>query len=131
MINKIRNNARDIDESVALSPTMKLLWGHLLTREEFYLLSARLSVDGEALPTAKDIGLSSFDDFEIFCLLHYNNDQKQGYVDVGPPLATRKNDATVFFGKPPESVPLRCLRPEQKQFFERYLPEIFRRFNRD
>jgi len=129
-LDKSLSNARVIDESVAMGPAVKLTWGHLLTREEYYLLLARLSVDGGALTTGKDLGLSSFNDFEIFSLLHYDNDQKQGYVDFGPPRATRKK-GTAFFGTPPEEIPLGCLRPEQKEFFQRNLPEIFARFKRN
>ncbi len=125
---EIRRARSDAFERFVAAPLDRLVRGFELTAEQYYLLSAMGAIRG----TAKDLGLSPVDDFEAFALLHYDDDEWEGYIN--PSLEPRdlgSGKAGFRFGRSPEEVPRARLRPEQSEFFRQYLPEVFSRFRED
>ena len=114
----------------------KVLSGQILSREQFHLLSAL----GVMLYTNKIAGLSEYDDYELFKNFCYENGEVHAYITpsmkpLGPP-ATIDGTTTVEVrafnpGLPPEEIPWDRLKPEQRLFFERYLPGVAARFKRE
>ena len=105
-------------------PLERMLSGLRLTREEYHLLSAQeLFSEG----TSKALGLSPYDDFEAFSMLCYEDERRIAYINPEEkPL--KPGVVRVRSGISPEEVHTKALRPEQKEFFERYLPDVYRRF---
>ncbi len=124
-----------IDETNT-SLIIKAMSGQFLSREQFHLLSAL----GGLNYTNKDAGLSDYDDYEVFQNFCYDSGEVHAYITptmepLGPPVTI---DGTTTFkarafnpGLPPEEIPWDRLKPEQRLFFERYLPDVAVRFNRE
>jgi hypothetical protein len=107
------------------SPLESLVRGTPLSPEQYYLLSAM----GVVRATAKHLGLSEWDDHEAFTMLHYEDDGWSGYINPAEqPRDVSSNRAGLQFGRPPEELPVRGLRPEQRRFFEQHLPTVLARF---
>ena len=114
-------------------PQIKFSHAYRLTEEEYHLLAS----NGIQWVTAKSLGLSEFDDYEIFDHFCYENDKCYGMIN---PRESRPEEKVVYpdgssrqkvglrIGDPPERVHANDLRPAQREFFEKYLPAIFRRF---
>lgn len=94
--------------------------GHPLSREAYYLLAALGTLRG---------GSSTGDSYADFQMLHYEDDERRSYIclDELPPAGT----ARLHFGMRPEEIWWERLRPEQRDFFERHLPEVAVRFKRE
>jgi hypothetical protein len=119
--------------------TLTFLAGKRLNREQFYFLLMSESLEW----TNKNLGLSDFEDFELFELLRYEGSQRQGYIylgediddlpDIGADdwflelLSSTYRKAIV----PPEEIPWNTLQPEQREFFTRHLPNVVVRFIHD
>ena len=124
-----------IDETNT-SLIIKVMSGQFLSREQFHLLSAL----GALHYTNKDAGLSEYDDYEVFQNFCYESGEDHAYITpnmkpLGPPVTI---DGTTTFelrafnpGLPPEEIPWDRLKPEQRLFFERYLPDVAARFKRE
>ena len=118
---------------------MTFLAGHKLNREQFYILLATECVEW----TNKNVGLSDFDDFELFDLLRYETNEQSGYIYLAPDIDdlpdTDPDDWTLNFLSrtyrsaiiAPEAIEWRSLSPGQRSFFQNYLPEVVGRFIHD
>ena len=119
--------------------TLTFLGGSRLNREQFYILLATECVEW----TNKTVGLSDFDDYELFDLLRYEGEGQSGYIylapdiddlpEVGPDdwalgFLTRTYRKAII---PPEAIQWSTLTSEQRSFFEKYLPEAVARFLHD
>jgi hypothetical protein len=127
-LESIRSLANKGTERLGFKPCAKLIAGECLTEQEYFLLRAM----GINELTAKSIGLSSVDDYKVFLNLYYEDEKWRCYIN--PALKPRDPEATriaMRFGRPPEELHLKNLRPEQKEFFKKYLPEVLTRFQRD
>ena len=112
------------------------LGGLKLGREDFYILLATECIEF----TNKTVGLSDFDDYELFNLLRYKGKDRRGYIylqsDINDIPETDPDDWTMSFITrtylkaiiPPEEIEWETLTAEQRQFFEKYLPETVKRF---
>jgi hypothetical protein len=115
---------------------LSFLAGNRLDREEFYILLATECVEW----TNKNIGLSDFDDYELFDLLRFEGADKSGYIYLAPDIDALPDvdpdDWTLQFISqtyrkaiiPPESIEWRDLSSRQRVFFRKHLPETVSRF---
>ena len=115
---------------------LTLLGGKRLSREEFYILLVTECVEW----TNKTVGLSDFDDYELFNLLRYEGGDRSGYIylaaDIDELPQIDPDDWTLSFVTrtyrkaiiPPEEIQWSTLNSEQRSFFENYLPETVGRF---
>ncbi|HEX5436477.1 MAG TPA: hypothetical protein VFW98_04930 [Gemmatimonadaceae bacterium] len=127
-LENIRRARSDAFERFVTGPLERFVRGFELTAEQYYLLGAMGAIRG----TAKDLGLSPVDDFEAFALLHYEDNDWEGYINPSlQPRVPGSDKAGLRFGRSPEELPRARLRPEQSEFFRRYLPEVFARFRED
>ena len=134
----LQNVATFIDaiDDTNTSLIIKAMSGQFLSREQFHLLSAL----GALNYTNKVAGLSEYDDYEVFQNFCYENDKVHAYItpDMEPLGPEVTIDGTTTFkvrafnpGLPPEEIPWDRLKPEQRLFFERYLPDVAARFKRE
>lgn len=115
---------------------LSFLAGYRLDREQFYILLATECVEW----TNKNVGLSDFDDFELFDLLRYEGKDQSGYIYLAPDIDdlpdVDPDDWTLGFMSrtyrkaiiPPEAIEWNRLSPQQRAFFHKYLPNAIRRF---
>lgn len=115
---------------------LTLLGGNKLNREEFYILLATECVEW----TNKTVGLSDFDDYELFDLLRYEAEGQSGYIylaqDIDDLPDVEPDDwALQFMSRTyrkaiiaPEAIQWSTLSKEQRSFFEQYLPDTVGRF---
>ena len=115
---------------------LSFLGGKRLNREQFYILLATEIVEW----TNKTIGLSDFDDFELFDLLRYEAKGQSGYIYLAPDIDdlpdVEPDDWTLAFMSrayrsailAPETIQWSNLSPRQRSFFKKYLPEVVGRF---
>ena len=89
--------------------------------------------------TNKSAGLSEYDDYEIFQQFWYEDESKCGYIapDQKPlPSPVTIGDTTTIHVRPgpslaPEDIIWERLKPEQREFFERYIPDVAGRIKRE
>lgn len=115
-----REAGRMLFERVCAGPHGRYLGGFLLSREEFFLLASRglASVD---MPWG--------DEYDVFRMFHYEDSDQRGYIN--PSERPRvPGTVRVRLGIPPEEIAWERLRPEQRDFFERHLPQVAGRFAR-
>ena len=115
---------------------LSFLAGNRLDREEFYILLATECVEW----TNKNVGLSDFDDFELFDLLRFEGKDQSGYIYLAPDIDSLPDIdpddwALQFMSQtyrkaiiPPEAIEWGSLSPRQRVFFRKYLPETVGRF---
>ncbi len=127
----MRRAGQELFSRFSSGPVAELLDGHRLTREEYYLLAAADIWEMIPWGTAKQLGLSPCDDFEVFSFFWYQDNMRFGYIN---PEEVQRDPGSqrvrARFGRPPEEIRLSALRPDQREFFERYLPAIYARFTR-
>jgi hypothetical protein len=111
------------------------LRGRRLDREQFHLLCSLEALDY----SSKTVGLSEYDDFEVYEHFCYEDGERTAYIDPAPAAAMDSECSAgtvgtkVRVGGPviaPEDIDWQRLRTEQRAFFERYLPDIAKRFKR-
>lgn len=119
--------------------TLAFLSGKKLSRDQFYILLASECIEW----TNKTLGLSDFEDFELIELLRYEGTDRQGYIYLGADIDDVPKEAVDdwylnFLSRtyrkaiiPPEEIHWFDLKPEQRSFFEEYLPDAADRFLRD
>ena len=112
--------------------------GKLLSREQFHLMSGI----GIINYSNKCVGLSQYDDYEVFRLFHVESASFTGYMDLDPPEVDdppttangmRTITARVGIGgrfSKPEKINWLDLRDDQRRFFAKSLPDIAARFRR-
>jgi len=136
-LHAIEGAARAAFERYSSGPVIKFARGIPLTPEEYHYLCASGLDWG-----AKDAGLSPLTDFEVFSMFFYEDDKRhtlinpdalarwpRGPAEVGVEVVHDRVFARL--GTPPEELSLSALRPEQKDFFQDYLPKIYARFKQD
>jgi hypothetical protein len=118
---------------------LNFLGGRRLDREQFYILLATECVEW----TNQTVGLSDFDDFELFDLLRYEANGQSGYIYLAPDIDhlpdVEPDDWTLAFMSrtyrraiiAPEAIQWSNLTPRQRSFFEKYLPDTVGRFIHD
>ena len=118
---------------------LAFLGGRKLNREQFYILLATECVEW----TNKNVGLSDFDDFELFDLLRYEAKDQSGYIYLAPDIDdlpdVEPDDWTLGFLSrtyrkaiiAPEAIRWSTLPPQQRSFFQKYLPAAVGRFIHD
>jgi hypothetical protein len=113
--------AGELFQRLCARPTDLHLRGFLLSREEFYLLASQ-----DFVCVAGPWG----DAYEVFQMFHYEDSMRRCYInpDEGPRVG---GTIKVRLGVPPEEISWHRLRPEQREFFDRHLPEIAARFRRE
>ncbi|MBU2677652.1 MAG: hypothetical protein KJP16_11250 [Gammaproteobacteria bacterium] len=121
------------------SAILSFLAGNRLDREQFYVLLATECVEW----TNKNVGLSDFDDFELFDLLRHEANGQSGYIYLAPDIDdlpdVDPDDWTLGFLSrtyrkaiiPPGAIEWTCLSPRQRTFFQKYLPQVVGRFIHD
>jgi hypothetical protein len=124
-IEQIRQAERAAFDRYAAMPASKWYRGHSLTHEEYHLFVAHTG----PFATAKSLGLFELDDYDVFRLMCYEDEDSYCYInpfeqarDHTPGKVGRR------IGRPPEELNVTALRPEQHEFFARYLPEVYARF---
>jgi hypothetical protein len=118
---------------------LSFLAGRRLDRQQFYILLATECIEW----TNKTVGLSDFDDFELFDLLRYEAKGQSGYIYLAPDIDdlpdVEPDDWTLAFMTrtyrraiiAPEAIQWSDLSLRQRSFFEKYLPEVVGRFVHD
>jgi len=118
---------------------LSFLSGKRLDRQQFYILLATECVEW----TNQTVGLSDFDDFELFELLRYEAAGQSGYIYLAPDINympdVGPDDWTLAFMSrtyrraiiAPEAIQWSNLSQRQRSFFETYLPDTVGRFIHD
>jgi hypothetical protein len=119
----IQQSENGLFNRLSSEPVGKYSSGAKLTKEEFYLLKAM----DVPLIEAKDFNLSNWDDFDFFNYFTYENERCRGYINPTP-VGDEIKKSDMKFGYPPEILELSALRPEQHNFFKKYLPAVYARF---
>ena len=133
-LDEIQKAAKKIHQITCGSPAEKFLAGKHMTEPEYYFSRAH----GCDLYTAKGLGLSPVDDYEVFTHCCYNDDEMFCYINPAekPPVRevgkeTGMEIVRIRIGRSPEELQAKYLRPEQHQFFEKFLPDVLKRFKTD
>lgn len=100
-------------------PLWRWLNGYPLTRTEFHQLVAWDLLHCSGVPV---------DDYSVFAHLRYEDEGRRCYIDPAAPMASGQGRGSSRV--PPEEISFDRLRPEQREFFETYMPNVARRFKR-
>jgi len=131
-LDAVRRAAENASSYFAPGP-LALLHGLPLSRAEYFIYQAR----GMEFGTAREVGLSRFDDYYVYQMLCYQDEESRGYINVNlTPIDPNSSTDGVRvvgmrFGRAPEECRRRHLRPEQEHFFRQYLPTVYVRFSED
>lgn len=117
-ISRAQSLERELSHRLHRDPMDRLLRGQPMSREEFYLLVALGVVRG-----------GSGDLYDDFQMLRYEDNKRRAYITVDPKPPAGKR--VLHFGPYPEDLSWQRLRSEQREFFERHMPELAARFRRD
>ena len=114
-------------------PGRKLLEGELLSPEEFHFFKAGATAfpAGNFPDLVKAIGRDWFNDYDIYKLLHYEDDEQRGYIypDVYRETMRYPHGQALMVNRiEPENVKRSYLREEQLIFFETHFRDEFNRF---
>lgn len=127
-IEKCSRAAEKAFERCSSVPINKVLAEVPLSREQYYLCRAM----GMDLGTAREVGLIDFDDYQIYRMLCYEDDNRWAYINIHlAPREPHPTQVAARFGRPPEEFRRRFLRPEQHDFFREFLPDVYKRFRID
>jgi hypothetical protein len=122
-LGEIESNAGISIDRYSDRPRLFLTKAYPLSEEYFYVLQAMGLFRG----ITKGLNLSPVSDFEAFMLMRYEDEQRRGYIN--PAESPRKDGMIgIRFGAPPEEINRSDLRPEQLEFFQQYLPQVYARF---
>lgn len=130
-LNAIERTGNQLFSRTISEPLGKYLTGRQLSREEFY--SLRLMDLPLPMFKMKDVLKVSWDEYEFFTLFCYADGVSRCYIN--PWLVEEQeveDEPGIRLSKfvAPEELLWDGLRPEQKEFFVEYLPEIVERFKR-
>jgi len=119
-ISTAKSLANQLSDRLHRDPLSRLFYGQPMSREEFYVLVALGVLSG---------GSYTGDPYDDFQMLRYEDNERRSYmtVDQKPPAGK----LVVHGGPYPEELSWQLLRPEQREFFERHMPELAARFRRD
>jgi len=119
-ISKAESIVNQLSDRLHRGPLDALVYGRPILREEFHLLVALGVLQG---------GSYTGDPYGDFQMTRYEDDEQQGYIslDEAPPQGT----ARIRIGPMPEGIAWQRLRPEQRDFFDRHMPDLAARFRRD
>jgi hypothetical protein len=114
-----RSLAGQLSERLHGGPLGSLSHGQPLSREAFYVLVALGVLGG---------GSYAGDPYDDFQMLLFEDDERRSYITLDPKPSGGKG--SVHAGLWPEEISWERLRPEQRDYFERHLPNIAARFVR-
>lgn len=135
-IQQLRCDAVRLHETLIVEPAQKTLSLERanLTEQQYYLLRAA----GITMPTAKSLGISPVDDHEVYRHCIYKDDKQVCFLDPNenPVVETvdKKTGCTkvrIRLAISPEEIELKHLRPEQREFFAKYRPDVLERIQKD
>lgn len=120
-------------QELVLTPGRKLLEGELLSPEEFHFLKAGGTMFplGDFPDLIKATGWEMFNEYDIYKLLHYEDDEQSGYIFPRIYRETMRypqGQAVMINCIEPENVKRSYLREEQSIFFETYFQDEFNCF---
>ena len=128
--------SNDIRYYFCSQPVDKLIGGRPLTIEEFYLLAAM----GDIHISSRTGNEESYEEFRHYL---YEDDERRGYIipsqkpDPLPPISPTSNGIIwhkthpLQIGLTPEDVRISYLKEDQKNYFEKYFPQVFCRFKNE
>ena len=107
----------------------KLHRGQEMSKEELYLLAAQ----GLWVIPSESRSQEAYEEFAYYL---YEDDDRKGYINSAqrpdpPPVPKGMLYSGFNVGVTPEDVRIGFLQPKQKDFFEKYKPDLFARFRRD
>jgi hypothetical protein len=131
-LDQCRQSAHEAFDRYSSGPCANALTGRPLSREQYYLCRAM----GADFGTAPEVGLAGLDDYGVYQMLCYEDDERWAYIDIhlAPRKPTRPGPSTrvsARFGRAPKECRRRYLRPEQHDFFREHLPDVYDRFLTD
>jgi hypothetical protein len=105
-----------------------------LTERQYWLLLA----DGLELFTAKKLGISPVSDYDCYKMCVYKNEQEVCFMDPDetPEVETvdrKTGHKRIRFrlARSPEELEAKHLRPEQREFFKKYRPDVLARLKEE
>jgi len=129
---RIEEEAKSLYEVLCVKPVRRMLSAKQaeFSRQEHHLLQA----GGVSFPTAKELGLSSVDDYEAYQRCIYENDRMVTFMhpDETPEVKGHKDllgtrTIRVRFAISPEECSLEHFRPDQKAFWAWHRPDVIAR----
>lgn len=134
-LDQVRNAADQAFQRYSSEPAGKWFGGLPLSREQYYVCRA-MGVD---FGTAREVGLSEWNDYDVYCNLCYEDEKRFVYINIHetPSEVVQLEDGSAVttvhmrIGQSPEECKRRCLRPEQQTFFVKYLPDVYARFSEE
>ena len=136
MMQEIRQTADHLCETLVVGPAKKVFSIDRinLSSEQYHLLQAA----GAAFPTVKSWGICDVDDFELYAMCVYEDDEKVCFMapDETPEVdtfdeKTGRGRIRLRMACSPEELKLKHLRPEQRAFFEKYRPDVIQRMQQE
>lgn len=119
---RARGAANELFDRMCARPVALLARGYLLSREEYYLLVSRGVLYA---------GTHTGDPYDDFRMIHYEDDDRRCYINLNEAPRLPGEALRIRFGIPPEEIAWTRLRNDQRDYFERHMPEVAGRFKRD
>lgn len=135
-LGKVKRIAEQLHVTMCQTPVGKMIGldRMSMTKQEYYFLCAA----GAKLFSTDQLGISPVSDYQAFLNCCYEDDEKVCYINPAkkPPVEDEDKKTGSFtirvgIGYPPEELHLKYLRPEQKEFFAKFLPDVLERFQQD
>ena len=105
-----------------------------LSEQDYWLLRAQ----GLKLFTAKRVGISPVSDYEVYKNCIYEDEEKVCFLDPDETSEVETVDKKTGhikirfrISRSPEELELKHLRPEQKEFFAKYRPDVLARLKKN
>ena len=131
---EILQTAKNLRGYFCSNAAIKWVTGQRLTKEEYYLLAAQ-----GILKIPSESGLKEA--YEEYSYYHYEDNKIKGYINPSEkPVPSRVPNENGLLGSRqghlkvgivPEDVNTSFLRQDQKEFFEKFHPDLFSRFKRE
>jgi hypothetical protein len=118
-ISKAQSIVNHLFDRLHSSPLGLLTHGHPMSREAYYLLVALGVLRG---------GSCAGDPYSHFQMTRYEDDERRSYICLDEP--PHSGGVKLHLGLWPEEISWDRLRPDQRDFFNRHLPEVAARFKR-
>ena len=122
-LTKIKELTKKLFQTLLFTPIRKIESGQRVTQSEYHSFQNR---NVSFCQTVKSLGIFPIDDYELFSLLRYDGKNSSCYINIEEGGIGCLSD-----GVPPEQLNIKYLRLEQKEFFEKYLPDVLEQFQQD
>ena len=135
ILREITEEAESLHEALCVKPMRRMLSGERmkLTRQEYHILQSA----GVSLPTAKQLGLSPVDDYEVYQQCIYEDDKMVAFMHPDETSEVEEDNSRpgtrvirVRFALSPEECSLEHFRPDQKDFWIKHRPDVIARAGR-